>query len=110
MPELPEITILANQMNRELAGRRFSDIEVIQPKSLNLPVEDFKARLVGQQVQQARAHGKWIITATTDGYVLINLGMGGEVLLRPGRHDLPEKYRLILDLEGGDCLVINFWW
>jgi formamidopyrimidine-DNA glycosylase len=110
MPELPEITILANQMNRELAGRRFSDAEVIQPKSLNLPVEDFKARLVGQRVEQARAHGKWIITATTDGYVLINLGMGGEVLLRPGRHDLPEKYRLILDLEGGDCLAINFWW
>jgi formamidopyrimidine-DNA glycosylase len=30
--------------------------------------------------------------------------------LRPGRHDLPEKYRLILDLEGGECLAINFWW
>ncbi len=37
MPELPEITILAQQMEHELAGRRFSGVEVIQPKSLNLP-------------------------------------------------------------------------
>lgn len=110
MPELPEITILADQMNRELAGRRLDDAEIIQPKSLNLPVEAFKARLAGQQIERAYAHGKWIVVVTTDGYLLINLGMGGEVLLRPGRHNLPEKYRLILDLEGGDCLAISFWW
>ncbi len=110
MPELPEITVLADQMNRELAGQRFSDAEIIQPKSLNLSVEDFKARLTGQQVERVYPHGKWIVTVTGDGYLLINLGMGGEVLLRPGRHDLPEKYRLILDLEGGGCLAINFWW
>ncbi len=110
MPDLPEITILAQQMDHELAGRRFCGVEVIQPKSLNMPVEDFEARVVDQRVERAYAHGKWIITATSDGFVLINLGMGGEVLLRPGRHDLPEKYRLILDLEGGECVAINFWW
>ena len=110
MPELPEIMVLSRQMDHELAGRRFSGVEVIQPKSLNMPVEDFEARVVGQQIERAYAHGKWIVTVTGDGFVLINLGMGGEVLLRPGRHDLPEKHRLILDLEGGECLAINFWW
>jgi formamidopyrimidine-DNA glycosylase len=110
MPELPEITILAEQMNRELAGRRFSGVEIVQPKSLNLPPEVFTARLVGQRVERTYPHGKWVVTVTTDGYLLINLGMGGEVLLRRGRHDLPEKYRAILDLQDGACLTINFWW
>lgn len=110
MPELPEITVLAGQVNDELAGRRFSGVEIFQPKCLNLPPEVFTGRIVGQTVERAYPHGKWIVTVTTDGYLLLNLGMGGEVLLRPGRHDLPEKLRLILDLEGGECLAINFWW
>jgi formamidopyrimidine-DNA glycosylase len=110
MPELPEIAVLAEQMYQELVGRRFTGAEIVQPKCLNLPPEVFAARLLGQQVERVYSHGKWIVLVTTDGHLLINLGMGGEVLLRPGRHDLPDKYRLILDLDGGDCLVVNFWW
>ena len=110
MPELPEITVLAEQMNRELVGRRFSGVEILQPKCLNLPPATLTERVVGLQVKQVYPYGKWIVTVGTEGYLLINLGMGGEVLLRRGRHDLPEKLRLILDLEGGECLTINFWW
>jgi formamidopyrimidine-DNA glycosylase len=110
MPELPEITILANQMNQSLLGRRISGVEIMQPKCLNLPAEVFTDRVVGQEIERAYPHGKWIITVTTDGYLLVNLGMGGEVLLRPSRHDLPEKQRLVLDLDDGKCLAFNFWW
>jgi formamidopyrimidine-DNA glycosylase len=106
MPELPEITVLAGQMNDALAGRRFSGVEILQPKCLNLPPEVFTDRVVGQAVERVYPHGKWIVTVTTDGYLLFNLGMGGEVLLRPGRHDLPKKRRVILDLEGGACLAV----
>lgn len=110
MPELPEITVLASQMNQALTGRRISGVEVVQPKCLNLPPEDFANRVVGQQIESAYPHGKWIVTVTADGYLLVNLGMGGDVLLRPGRHDLPEKHRAVLDLEGGECLAFSFWW
>ncbi len=53
--------------------------------------------------------GKWIFTHTNQGWVLINLGMGGEILLTR-RSDLPAKHRLILDLDLGECISINFWW
>jgi formamidopyrimidine-DNA glycosylase len=36
--------------------------------------------------------------------------MGGEVLLRAGPHDLPEKVRVVLNFRDGDCLALNFWW
>lgn len=110
MPELPEIVVLAQQMNQALPNKQISSVEVVQPKVLNMPVEDFTARVTGQQIERVYPHGKWIIAVTNDGYLLINLGMGGEVLLRQGRHDLPEKYRLIIDLEDDQCLALNFWW
>jgi len=110
MPELPEITILAGQMDHELIDRQFSDAEIIQPKSLNVAPEVFAARLIGQRVERVYPHGKWVVTVTTDGYLLVNLGMGGEVLLRTDRHDLPEKRRAILGFKDGACLSINFWW
>ena len=109
MPELPEIHVFARDMRKELAGRTIGDIEVLQPKCLNLPEDEFRAGLLGAQVRDVTAHGKWLQAETTQGWLLLNLGMGGEILLTH-RDRLPEKYRLILDWEDGGCLAINFWW
>ena len=48
MPELPEIANLARQLNQRLPGLQIGAIEIIQPKCLNLPVEDFRAALLGR--------------------------------------------------------------
>ena len=109
MPELPEIAVFARDMQKELAGRRLSGIEVLQPKCLNVPVEEFRAALSGAQIVEVTAHGKWLKVETTQGWLLLNLGMGGEILLTDRGH-LPEKYRLVFDLDGGGCLAVNFWW
>jgi formamidopyrimidine-DNA glycosylase len=109
MPELPEIHVFARDMQGALTGRTISSIEVLQPKCLNVPVEAFEAALVGAGIRQVTAHGKWLQVETTQGWLLLNLGMGGEILLAR-RDRLPEKYRLIFDFEDGDCLAINFWW
>ena len=46
---------------------------------------------------------------TTQGWMLFNLGMGGEMLLVT-RSTLPEKRRLVFDFNDGTCLAVNFWW
>jgi formamidopyrimidine-DNA glycosylase len=109
MPELPEITILARDMHKELVGRTISGVEVLQPKCLNLPVEAFRTALRGAQILGVTSHGKWLRVETTQGWLLLGLGMGGEILLTDRAH-LPEKYRLVLDFEDGSCLAVNFWW
>ena len=109
MPELPEIHVFARDMRKELVGRRIGSFEVLQPKCLNLPEDEFRARLLGAEIRDVTAHGKWLRAETTQGWLLLNLGMGGEILLTQ-RDRLPEKYRLILDWEEGGCLAINFWW
>ncbi len=109
MPELPEIAVLAGDMQKELPGRVIGGVEVMQPKCLNLPEEEFRAALVGAEIQGVTSHGKWLQVETGRGWLLLNLGMGGEILLT-SRDRLPEKHRLIFDFEGDTSLVVNFWW
>ena len=109
MPELPEITIMARQMKAELVGRRITRIEVLQPKCLNVAEEAFVEGLTGAQIRDVTNRGKWLFVETTQGWLLLSLGMGGEILLVT-RDSMPEKYRLVFDLDDGTSLAVNFWW
>jgi formamidopyrimidine-DNA glycosylase len=114
MPELPEIYSRAKEMNSALPGRVISEIDVIQPKSLNIPEADFNTALIGARIADVTYRGKWIFVETDRGCLLINLGMGGEILLTPPG-ELPEKRRLVFHLQGPEpdeeaSLSINFWW
>lgn len=109
MPELPEIASRACEMQAALVGKTIHSFEILQPKCLNIPAEDFSTCLAGATLEAASHHGKWIICETTQGYVLINLGMGGEILLRETGNP-PKKYRLSIGFQDGTRLFINFWW
>jgi formamidopyrimidine-DNA glycosylase len=109
MPELPEIHCFAADLQREVVGHTISQVQVLQPKCLNLPVEVFQSSTVGAEILTVRPHGKWLIVELSRGWLLLNLGMGGEILLT-NRDNLPEKHRLIVDLGADTCLAINFWW
>lgn len=109
MPEIPEIASRAREMDSALAGKIIRAIEILQPKSLNMSPEEFITRLVGAVFIKVNYHGKWIQVQTSQGWLLINLGMGGEILLTE-RALLPEKRRIIFDFTDDTCLSINFWW
>jgi formamidopyrimidine-DNA glycosylase len=109
VPELPEIAVFARDMQVELVGRTISAIEVLQPKCLNIPVAEFQDALTSAQILAVTPRGKWLQVKTSKGWLLLNLGMGGEILLTDRAH-LPEKYRLIFDLDGSAALAVNFWW
>jgi len=109
MPELPEITCRAREMDENLKGRTIASIEVKQPKCLNATVEAFEVGLVGATIKGTTYHGKWLLTDTSQGHLLINLGMGGELLLVDS-DTMPEKWRVRFDFEDGNTFAINFWW
>lgn len=109
MPEIPEIASLASQMDIALRGKTIQSIEILQPKCLNCSPEEFNINMSGAGIISSKYHGKWIQVETSKGWLLINLGMGGEILLRD-RNSLPEKHRLIFDFSDQTCLSINFWW
>lgn len=109
MPELPEMYNFAKDMQQELVGRKIIDIEVVQPKSLNVPPNVFRRKLIGATIRGASYHGKWVQAETSNGWLLLNLGMGGDMLLVTPE-TIPEKYRLRFDFADEDLLSVNFWW
>jgi formamidopyrimidine-DNA glycosylase len=109
MPELPEIASRAREMQRELVGKTIARVHVVQPKCLNVPVEAFQSALEGATIRSVTHRGKWIVAETSQGWLLLNQGMGGELLLRR-QGDMPAKWRLSFGFEDGSCLAVNFWW
>jgi formamidopyrimidine-DNA glycosylase len=109
MPELPEILSRAKEMKQNLLGRTITCVQVLQPKCLNVAEDEFRAGLESATIQDVDYHGKWIRVKTDRGWLLLNLGMGGEITLT-SRDKLPEKYRLLFDFQDGASLAINFWW
>lgn len=111
LPELPEITVIARQMNREIAGKRIADIEVKQPKNLNLPVQEFSKTVKGKTVNSVSSHGKWLFIKLNPAcFLLINLGMGAELLHFTPKHKLPEKAQFKLTFSDKTGFTIHFWW
>lgn len=111
MPELPEITVISRQMNEKIAGKRIVEVEVRQPKNLNLPVSKFVNAVKGKTVENASSKGKWIfLKLKPDHFLLINLGMGAELLYFTPRQELPEKYNFRIVFSDGTGFTARFWW
>ncbi len=110
MPELPEIMNLARQMSKELEGKRITDVEVTQPKCLNVSVRRFR-RVVGKRLGKTTGRGKWLLThLDPDDNLLMNLGMGGDLLYHKNRSTIPKKYQLLLTFSDKSMLSVSFAW
>ena len=111
MPELPELTILSRQMAKEVTGKQISKVEAFQPKCLNIPLEGFINITEGKVIASVENRGKWLFVRLDPGYyLLINLGMGGDLLHFPPNSVLPEKYQFKLTFSDLSGFIIRFWW
>ena len=111
MPELPEIVVIAKQMDEILRGKMISDVCIFQPKCLNRAEGDFRKYLPGKEILQVKPLGKWIeIRCQKSARLLINLGMGGEVLYFENENDISEKAKIIVRFDDGSGFFITLWW
>lgn len=109
MFELPEYTVLAQQMNATLTGK------VIQQGQLgnsphkfvwyNRSPEEFTALTAGKRIGPARVQGRWLSLSLEPGYVLVLGECGGRVLYHPPQVELPEKYHLLIQFTDGSALT-----
>jgi formamidopyrimidine-DNA glycosylase len=108
--ELPESIILSQQMHKELKGTRISNIEVSNPKCLNMPFEKVKSILTGAQITSVKSKGKWIFIFLPAHVILFNPGMGADILYFTSKDDLPEKYQIKIEFEDKTGFTIRVWW
>jgi formamidopyrimidine-DNA glycosylase len=111
MPELPEMTNLARQMDQELTGRDVATVEVVQAKCLNMPVQHFRELVEQTRVSGVTARGKWaFVHLGGDATLLLNLGMGGDVLFHAAGVPLPENRQVAMVFRDETALSLHFWW
>ncbi len=111
MPELPEIVVIAKQMDETLREKTISAVQIFQPKCLNRAEGDFRKYLPGKEILQVKPLGKWIeIRCQKSTRLLINLGMGGEVLYFENENDIPDKAKIIVRFDDGSGFFITLWW
>jgi formamidopyrimidine-DNA glycosylase len=111
--ELPELVHLAAQLDHELPARIIERVEIGQPKCLNVDPAEMIAALTGARITKARTRGKWIVAdLSAGGHVLLNVGMGADVLLYETIEARTTKDRVTIDLgfADGSGLTIRFWW
>ena len=111
MAELPEIMILTRQISHKLEGKEFESVEIIQEKSLNMEKKDFIKNILSKKVIRAYNRGKWIFLELS-GYsnLLLNLGMGADILFHNAGKEWPEKYQCRFQFNDQSGFSCKFWW
>jgi formamidopyrimidine-DNA glycosylase len=111
MPELPEVFIISKQMNDILRGKKVKGVEIRQPKNLNVPPDEFERCTKGKTFGRVEPRGKWVFAELEPGYrLLINLGMGGDLIYFENETDLPENYQFRLNFDDGTGFTARFFW
>ncbi|MBN2030956.1 Fpg/Nei family DNA glycosylase [bacterium] len=111
MPELPEMVIIAKQMNQTLIGKVVKDVSIFQPKCLNRPAKDYQKFLPGVQTERISSLGKWIRIDFHGGMrLLINLGMGGEIVFLKRNQNFPDKTKFALQFRDRTGFFVTLWW
>ena len=87
MPELPEVEVVRQGLQRGVAGRTVASVEVHHPRAVRrheAGAADFAARLAGRTVTEARRRGKYLWLPLDSGEALTgHLGMSGQLLVVP---------------------------
>jgi formamidopyrimidine-DNA glycosylase len=111
MAELPEIYKIANQMNDTIKGKSIIGMELVQEKCANISIEDFEKRICNASIIKVTYKGKWIlISLSNKEYILISLGMGGDLLYYDTNKNIQEKYQVKLIFNDDSGFTIRFWW
>lgn len=82
MPELPEVEVTRRSLVQAITGARIE--AVILGKPLRWPLGCAPQALVGQQVMGLRRRGKYLLVDTSQGLLLLHLGMSGSLRFSQG--------------------------
>lgn len=91
-----------------MIGWQVRDAEILWPRSLATPtIDEFKARIRDQKVQDIWRRGKFIVFSLTNDYLLIHLRMSGDLLIEDQSDPAAVHHRLILNFINGKRLAFN---
>jgi formamidopyrimidine-DNA glycosylase len=98
VPELPEVEVVRQGLERGVAGRTIATAQVLHPRAVrrhDAGPADFEALLAGRTVTAARRRGKYLWLPLDSGDALTgHLGMSGQLLVVPEDKPLEAHLRI----------------
>ncbi len=126
MPELPEVETIARSLRvggssgAPIIGRAVHDVHLLWGRTLAAvdlnftpAVEDFCARISGQQVIDVGRRGKFLVISLSTDTLLFHLRMSGDLRVEPQAAEDGEPFplkphdRLVIDFDDGWRMAFN---
>jgi len=109
MPELPEVTIISEDVAALALGREVLRSAVFRPDVTNVGPEEFERRLVGKTLRATGRRGKIIVLDFGDVVGLVHLVISGRVLRLPEWREPDRMNTAVLEFGGeGEPVVLAF--
>ena len=102
MPELPEVETIKDHLEELVVGAEVERAEVLYRNLVEQPfVEEFERRMEGVKITGARRRAKHLIVGLDSGDSLVlQLKIGGQLLLVPPVEEPTKNLMLVLHLDG----------
>ncbi len=110
MPELPETTVISEDVAALAGGREVLRAAVFRPDVTNVEPEEFGLRLVGRRLRGTGRRGKVILLDFGEVVGVVHLVISGRVLRLPGWTEPDRINTAILEFEGGVVLAFARLW
>ncbi|CAM3656355.1 DNA-formamidopyrimidine glycosylase family protein [Mucilaginibacter galii] len=107
MPELPDLQVFSQSLNKVLKGKKLQKLNILQTKKLNVTEKELITALEGQELNRVERSGKQLHFVFKNGNVLgLHLMLHGQMHWFDG--DNTNKFTILeLHFEGGKGLAIT---
>ena len=98
MPELPEVEVVRQGLERHVAGRTIGKVSVLHPRAVRRHLAgptDFEDALAGRRIEGARRRGKYLWLPVGEDALLAHLGMSGQLLVGDPARPLSPHVRAV---------------
>lgn len=106
MPELPEVEVSRRGIEPHLVGQTITQI-IVRDTRLRWPVSPELNELAGAQILAVERRAKYLIIHTTQGYMIVHLGMSGALRVIPSATPAVKHDHIDLVLQSGWSLRYN---
>ena len=110
MPELPETTVISEDVGSLAGGREVLRAAVFRADVTNVGPEEFGRRLVGRRLRGTGRSGKIILLDFGGVVGVVHLVISGRVLRLPGWTEPDRINTAVLEFEGGVVLAFTRLW
>ncbi len=110
MPELPEVTVISEDLRDLAAGKEVVRAEIFRSDVSNAGVSGFPAKLVGRTLEGTGRCGKIITLDFGEVVGLVHLVISGRVVQLPAWREPDKAHTAVVEFDGGPVLAFTKLW